>query len=147
VLTVVDDYTRECLVLVADTSLPGERLGRELDRIREHRGWPLMIVSGNGTEMTSNAILVRQEKRAALWHYIAPDKPKQTGFVESFIGRFRYECLNEHLFRNIAHARTVIDARRAGYNAVRPHTNLNVHDARGFRPTRQQGINYPTDPN
>ncbi|GAA09035.1 transposase [Acetobacter tropicalis NBRC 101654] len=97
-LTVVDDYTRECLVLVADTSLSGERLARELDRTGEHHGWPLMIVSDNGTEMTSNAILVRQEKRAALWHYIAPGKPKQTGFVESFIGRFRYECLNEHLF-------------------------------------------------
>jgi putative transposase len=57
VLTVVDDYTRECLGLVADTSLSGERLGRELDRIAEIRGFPLMIVSDNGTEMTSNAIL------------------------------------------------------------------------------------------
>lgn len=121
----VDDYTRECLMLVADTSLSGERLGRELGRIGEHRGWPLMIVSGNCTEMTSNTILVRQEKRAALWHYIAPGKPKQTGFVESFIGRFRYECLNEHLFRNIARARTIIDAWRADYNAVRLHTSLN----------------------
>jgi transposase InsO family protein len=62
VLTVVDDYTRECLALVADTSLSGERLGRELDRIGEHRGWPLMIVSDNGTEMTSNAILAWQRR-------------------------------------------------------------------------------------
>jgi putative transposase len=124
VLTVVDDYTRECLALVADTSLSGERLGRELDRIGEHRGWPLMIVSDNGTEMTSNAILSWQEKRAVLWHYIAPGKPQQNGFIESFNGRLRDECLNEHLFRNLAHARSVIEAWRADYNAVRPHTSL-----------------------
>ncbi|WP_264816349.1 DDE-type integrase/transposase/recombinase, partial [Acidomonas methanolica] len=70
-LTVVDDYTRECLGLVADTSLSGERLGRELDRIAESRGFPMMIVSDNGTEMTSNAILAWQQKRSVLWHYIA----------------------------------------------------------------------------
>jgi putative transposase len=124
VLTVVDDYTRECLALVADTSLSGERLARELDRIGEHRGWPLMIVSDNGTEMTSNAILSWQERRAVLWHYIAPGKPQQNGFIESFNGRFRDECLNEHLFRNLVHARAVIEAWRADYNAVRPHTSL-----------------------
>lgn len=124
VLTVVDDYTRECLALVADTSLSGERLSRELDRIGEHRGWPLMIVSDNGTEMTSNAILTWQEKRSVLWHYIAPGKPQQNGFVESFNGRFRDECLNEHLFRNLGHAHSVIEAWRADYNAVRSHTSL-----------------------
>lgn len=113
VLTVVDDYTRECLALVADTSLSGERLGREFDRIGEHRGWPLMIVSDNGTEMTSNAILAWQEKRSVLWHYIAPGKPQQNGFVERFNGRFRDECLNEHQFRHLAHARSVIEGWRA----------------------------------
>ena len=60
--------------------------------------------------MTSNAILTWQEKRAVLWHYIAPGKPQQNGFIESFNGRFRDECLNEHLFRNLAHARAVIEA-------------------------------------
>ena len=110
--------------LVADTSLSGERLGRELDRIGEQRGWPLMIVSDNGTEMTSNAILAWQQKRSVLWHYIAPGKPQQNGFVESFNGRFRDECLNEHLFRNIAHARTVIDAWRADYNPASQHPSV-----------------------
>ncbi|CUW48828.1 IS2 transposase TnpB [Novacetimonas hansenii] len=110
VLTAVDDYTRKCLALVADTSLSGERLGRELNRIGEQRGWPLMIVSDNGTEMTSNATLAWQERRSVLWHYVAPGKPQQNGFVESFNGRFRDECLNEHLLRSLAHARTVIDA-------------------------------------
>lgn len=77
-----------------------------------------------GTEMTSNAILTWQEKRSVLWHYIAPGKPQQNGFVESFNGRFRDECLNEHLFRNLGHAHSVIEAWRADYNAVRPHTSL-----------------------
>lgn len=88
-------------------------------------GWPLMIVSDNGTEMTSNAILAWQQKRSVLWHYIAPGKRQQNGFVESFNGRFRDECLNEHLFLNIAHAGTVIEDWRADYNAVRLHTSLN----------------------
>ena len=143
VLTVVDDYTRECLTLVADTSLSGERLGRELDRIGEHRGWPLMIVSDNGTEMTSNAILAWQEKRSVLWHYITPGKPQQNGFVESFNGRFRDECLNEHLFRNISHARTVIDDWRADYNAVRPHTSLNGMTPEAFAQHANKAYNNP----
>lgn len=66
VLTVVDDYTRECLALVADTSLSSERFNRELDQIGENRGWPLMIISNNGTEMTSKAILPWQETRSVL---------------------------------------------------------------------------------
>lgn len=125
VLIVIDDCTRECLALVADTSLSGERLGRERDRIAEQRDFLIMIVSDDGTDMTSNAILTRQEKRAVLWHYIAPGKPQQNGFIENFNGRFRDECLNEHLFRNLVHAQSVIDAWRADYNAVRPHTSLN----------------------
>ncbi|SAY47531.1 Integrase core domain protein [Komagataeibacter rhaeticus] len=132
---------------MVDTSLSGERLGRELDRIGEHRGFLVMIVSDNGTEMTSDAILAWQEKRSVLWHYIAPGKPQQNGFVESFNSRFHDECLNEHLFRNIAHARTVIDAWRADYNAVLGPHQPQWHDARGFRSTRQNGIQQPTDPN
>jgi putative transposase len=143
VLTVVDDYTRECLGLVADTSLSGERLGRELDRIAEIRGFPLMIVSDNATKMTSNAILAWQHKRSVLWHYIAPGKPQQNGFVESFNGRFRDECLNEHLFRNLAHARSVIENSRAHYNAVRPHTSLNGMTPEAFAQHAKKAYNNP----
>ena len=89
VLAVVDDFTRECLALVIDTTLSGLRVGRELDRIAELRGRPAMIVSDNGTELTSHAILRWQEDRGVLWHYLAPGKPQQNGFVESFNGRFR----------------------------------------------------------
>jgi putative transposase len=89
VLAVVDDFTRECLALVADTSLSGLRVGRELDRIMALRGRPAMIVSDNGTELTSHAMLRWQQERGIAWHYIAPGKPQQNGFVESFNGRFR----------------------------------------------------------
>ena len=89
ILTLVDDFTRECLALVADTSLTGLRVARELDRIAEVLHYPCMIVSDNGTELTSNAILAWQSDRGVEWHYIAPGKPMQNGFVESFNGRLR----------------------------------------------------------
>ena len=91
VLVVVDDFTRECLALVVDTSLSGARVARELDRLIADRGKPLTIVSDNGTELTSHAILVWQEDRGVEGHYIEPGKPMQNGFVESLNGRFRDE--------------------------------------------------------
>ena len=105
ILCVIDDFSRECLATVVDTSLSGHRVARELDWISEARGHPCMVVSDNGTELTSNAILKWQEDRKVEWHYIAPGKPMQNGFVESFNGRLRDECLNEHLFANLRHAR------------------------------------------
>ncbi len=124
ILAVIDDFSRECLALVADNSLSGIRVARELDRVAELRGTPCLIVSDNGTELTSNAILSWQEERRVQWHYIAPGKPTQNGFAESFIGRFRDECLNEHLFRSLAEARRIIERWRQDYNANRPHTSL-----------------------
>jgi len=89
ILNVIDDFSRECLAAVVDTSLSGIRVARELDQIAEMRGYPCMVVSDNGTELTSNAILKWQEDRKVEWHYIAPGKPMQNGFVESFNGRMR----------------------------------------------------------
>ena len=123
ILTLVDDFTRECLGLVADTSLTGLRVVRELDRIAELRGYPGMNVSDNGTELTSNAILAWQQQRGVEWHYIAPGKPMQNGFVESFIGRLRDECLNEHLFATNKEAREIIEEWRIDYNTNRPHSS------------------------
>ena len=77
-----------------------------------------MVVSDNGTELTSNAILKWQEDRRVEWHYIAPGKPMQNGFVESFNGRLRDECLHEHLFANLRHARSLIAAWRDDYSHV-----------------------------
>jgi putative transposase len=139
VLAVVDDFSRECLGLVVDTSLSGLRVGRELDRIAELRGYPLMVVSDNGTELTSHAMLRWQEERAVLWHYIAPGKPQQNGFVESFNGRFRDECLNEHLFSSLASARRIIERWRIDYNTERPHTSLDGLTPTAFAIRHTQG--------
>ena len=125
VLVVVDDFTRECLALVVDTSLSGIRVARELDRLVELRGRPLIIISDNGTELTSRAILQWQEDQGVEWHYIAPGKPMQNGFVESLNGRFRDECLNEPLFLSLPAARRLIEEWRIDHtHACRPHTSL-----------------------
>lgn len=124
ILCVIDDFTRECLATVVDNSISGIRVARELDRICEARGQPCMIVSDNGTELTSNAILKWQQDTSFEWHYIAPGKPMQNGFVESFNGRLRDECLNEHLFTSYAHARRIINAWRNDDNEERPHSSL-----------------------
>jgi putative transposase len=125
ILAVVDDFTRECLALVADTSLSGARVARELDAIIAVRGVPpLMIVSDNGTELTSLAILRWTQERPLEWHYIAPGKPQQNGYVESFNGRLRDECLNERLFVSLGHARSVLRLWRDDYNHVRPHSGV-----------------------
>ena len=122
ILTLVDDFTRG-LTLVADTSLTSLRVVRELDRVIETRGCPRMIVSDNGTEFTSNAILAWQEENGIEWHYIAPGKPMQNGFVESFKGRLRDECLNEHLFANLNEARQLIEEWRTAHEPQRAHTD------------------------
>jgi putative transposase len=124
ILCVIDDFSRECLAAVVDTSPTGQRVARELDRIAEMRGLPCMVVSDNGTELISNAILGWQEERGVEWHYIAPGKPMQNGFVESFNGRLWDECLNEHLFSSLSQARQLIETWRDDYNHHRPHTSL-----------------------
>jgi putative transposase len=122
ILCVVDDFTRECLGLVADTSLSGLRVARELDVIIKRRGKPQMVVSDNGTELTSIAILKWSQDSRIDWHYTAPGKPTQNAFVESFNGRLRDECLNETLFSSLSHARAVLAAWKHDYNHHRPHS-------------------------
>lgn len=124
ILAVVDDYTRECLALVADTSLSGLRVVRELDAVIMCRGRPVTIVSDNGTELTSMAILKWCQETGVEWHYIAPGKPTQNAFVESFNGRFRDELLNETLFSSLAQARLAISNWKEDYNNHRPHSAL-----------------------
>lgn len=124
VLNVVDDVTRECLAAIPDTSISERRVARELSALIERRGKPGMIVSDNGTELTSNAILPWCSEHRIEWHYIAPGKPMQNGFVESFNGRMRDELLNATMFRNLAHARVVIADWAADYNTERPHSAL-----------------------
>lgn len=124
VLNVVDDVTRECLAAVPDTSISGRRVVRELTALIEQRGKPGMIVSDNGTELTSNAVLAWCGEVGVEWHYIAPGRPMQNGYVESFNGRMRDELLNETLFLSMAHARVEIAAWVEDYNRERPHSSL-----------------------
>ena len=112
------------LAFVVDVSLSGVRVARELDRLAEQRGKSKMIVSEDGTELTSHAIFRWAQDQRIEWHYIAPGKPIQNAFVESFNGRLRDECLNEHLFDRLDDARRIIEAWRTDYNTARPHTSL-----------------------
>ena len=105
-----DDFTRECLAAIPDNSISGRRIARELTALIERRGKPGMIVSDNGTELTSSAVLRWSSEHKVEWHCIAPKKPMQSGFVESFNGRMRDALLNETMFRNLAHARVVLAA-------------------------------------
>lgn len=124
ILNIVDDVTRECLAAVPDVSISGTRVARELSAIVAQRGKPGLIVSDNGTELTSNAILSWSAERHVEWHYIMPGKPMQNGYVESFNGRMRDELLNESLFLGLADARKAISAWVADYNIARPHSSL-----------------------
>jgi putative transposase len=124
ILAVIDDFTRECLTLIADTSLSGVRVTRELNNLIRHRGKPNTIVSDNGTEFTSMAILKWSDEKAVEWHYIQPGKPQQNGFVESFNGSFRDECLNETLFSTLSEAKMKITAWKDDYNQNTPHSSL-----------------------
>lgn len=124
ILNVVDDVTRECLAAIPDTSISGHRVARELTALLHARGKPGMIVSDNGTELTSNAIFAWTKDHAIAWHYITPGKPMQNGFVESFNGKMRDELLNETLFYSLDHAKSAIAKWAKDYNTARPHSAL-----------------------
>ena len=148
IFTLVDDCTRECLPLVADTSISGRRVARELDQVIAVRGRPGTIVSDNGTEFTSNAILAWSEERSVAWHYIAPGKPTQNAFIESFNGRLRDELLNETLFRSLPHAHVELATWQLDYNAERPHSGLGwqtpvAYAANLATPSAQRGRSLP----
>ena len=131
---------RWSLDFVADTSLSDLRVTRELDRIAGLRGYPGMIVSDNGSELTSNAMLRWQQEHGIEWHYIVPGKPTQNGFIESFNGRLRDECLNETLFTTLKEAIQIIEAWRIDYNTARPHTSLGGLSRPRLQPAPQRGI-------
>ena len=124
VLAVIDDCCRENLCLVADTSISGARVARELDALVRLYGKPACIVSDNGTEFTSRAILQWADKRSIPWHYIDPGKPQQNAFIESFNGSLRDELLNEEVFDTLEEARRKLALWRYDYNNVRPHSSL-----------------------
>lgn len=123
-LTVVDDYTRECKGIVVDFSIGSERVVRFLGEVIKVQGRPELIVSDNGTEFTSRAMFGWAQQRKIQRHLIEPGKPSQNAFIESFNGRFRDECLNEHVFQTLRDARSVIAAWCHHYNHERPHSSI-----------------------
>ena len=137
VLTIIDDVTKECLAAVPDTSLSGKRVVQEMSALITRRGRPGAIVSDNGTEFTSSAVLAFTQAAGLDWRYIAPGKPTQNAFAESFQGRMRDECLNEHVFTSLAAARRIVEAWRIDYNTVRPHGRLGRLPPAVFGATRR----------
>jgi putative transposase len=123
-LNIVDDFTRESLAIEVDASLCGQRVTRVLDRLIESRGVPQSIVMDNGPEFTSRALDAWAYQHKVALAFIAPGKPSQNGYAESFNGKFRDECLNQHWFMSLNDARRKIEVWRQDYNHVRPHSSI-----------------------
>ena len=123
-LNIVDDLTRECLAIEVDRSLPGARVVRVLERLRETVGLPTAIVLDNGPEFAGRALDAWAYAHQVDLRFIRPGKPIENAYVESFNGKFRDECLNEHWFVSLADATATIEAWRVDYNTVRPHASL-----------------------
>jgi len=139
VLNVVDDYTRECVLQVVDFSISGERVARVLGELAVTRGMAAQLVSDNGPEFTSKAMFLWAQQSAVKLHFIQPGKPTQNAFVESYNGKFRDACLNEHWFLTIADARRQIELWRVHYNTVRPHSSLGNRTPEQFRIAGEEG--------
>lgn len=147
-LNIVDDCTRECPAIEVDHSLPGRRVVRVLDGLAETRGLPETIVVDNGPEFAGRVLDRWAYQRGVQLHFIQPGKPMQNGFVESFNGKFRDECLNEHWFISLLDARRTIEAFRRDYNSYRPHSSLGGQTPEEFarRAAALQAPPAPSDP-
>ena len=140
VLTVVDEYTRECLALEVDTSFASRRVTRVLDHIIVERGAPLSIRCDNGPELTSRHFLAWAIERQIELLHIQPGKPTQNARLESFNGKLREECLNVSWFQNLFDARAKISAWRKEYNEQRPHSSLNYRTPKEFAAAVQESF-------
>lgn len=123
-LNIVDDYTRECLAIEVDMSLPGERVTRVLDRLVEGGRKPEIIVLDNGPEFAGRVLDTWAVGNKVQLRFIDPGKPIQNAYIESFNARLRDECLNQHWFISLEEARAVIEDWREDYNRERPHSSL-----------------------
>jgi putative transposase len=123
-LVIVDDYTKESPAIEVDTSIPGARVVKVLDRLAEIRGLPEVITVDNGPEFAGKAMDEWAYRRGVKLNFIRPGKPIENAYAESFIGRLRDECLNLNWFTTINEARGIIEDWRMDYNGVRPHSSL-----------------------
>jgi putative transposase len=154
-LNIVDDFTRECVAIEVDRSLPGLRVARVLDRLHAAIGLPRSIVVDNGPEFSGRTLDAWAYARGVTLRFIRPGKPIENAYVESFNGKFRDECLNEHWFVSLADATTTIELWRIDYNTVRPHSSLNgatpqhfariTEGARRLAPARPDEERKPED--
>jgi putative transposase len=124
VFTLVDDFTREALALVADTSLGGARVARALELVAGERGLPALIVTDNGPEFSGRALDTWRYQQGVQHHFIRPGKPVENAYIESFNGKFRDECLRQHWFLSLEDARRIIAEWLLDYNEARPHSSL-----------------------
>ena len=131
-LNLMDGYTREALEIEVDTSLPGTRVVRVLNGLKETRGLPEAIQVDNGPEFISRAVDQWAYANGVRLHFIDPGKPTQNAFIESFNGKFRDECLNQNWFFDLADARGIIRAWKVDYNTVRPHSSLGYRTPEEF---------------
>ena len=125
ILTVVDECSRECLALYVDSSITGNRVGFVLNQITLFRDLPAEIITDNGTEFTSEAMRLWAYEHKVNQVFTDPGSPTQNGYIESFNGKLRMECLNQHILRNLYEARAIIEEWRCDYNEQRPHSSLN----------------------
>lgn len=123
-LAIIDHYTRQCLAIEVDLSLPGARVLRALEQLAEERGLPQAIRVDNGPEFLCETVRRWCERKRLQLDYIEPGRPMQNGHVESFNGKLRDECLNTHWFTSLRQARNIIEYWRRDYNQVRPHSAL-----------------------
>jgi putative transposase len=136
-LAVIDCFTRECLRIEVDTSIGGARVVRVLEELKTARGLPQQIMTDNGPEFTGSALDAWAYARDVKLHFIEPGKPSQNGYIESFNGKFRDECLNENYFADIADCRQITEAWREDYNTERPHSALRNRTPAAFRATAE----------
>jgi putative transposase len=124
VLTAVDQFTRECVLLLADSSLTGNKVALALSQAIAERGTPVSITVDNGTEFASKAMDVWAYQYGVQLDFIRPGRPTENGYIESFNGRLRDECLNVEVFFTLADVRDKLEHWRQDYNQVRPHSSL-----------------------
>ena len=124
VFTLIDEVTRESLTLEVESSMGGAAVAMYLDKVALFRGYPKEILTDNGPEFISNALNQWAYDHDVNHVFTDPGKPTQNGYIESFNGKLRDECLNQHWFRSVAEARNIIKAWRVEYNQERPHSSL-----------------------
>ena len=145
-LTVADDFSHECVDIAADYGISGQYVTRLLDQAAIFRGYPKVVRTDNGPEFTSRSFMGWAQTHGIRHILIQPGRPMQNGYIESFNGKFRDECLNEHWFETLAQARTAIAIWRQDYNEVRPHSSCRRMPPAKFAALHRQNSADVTQP-